>query len=168
MIILSATASLFIQPACSIGRRALPQSDIDTYEIGEEIFETKILLASRESDFKIAIARKIGESLGDEPVYIKFIGINQLEDENVEQYSAIILMTKCIAWGMDPKTESFLEKYTELSNIIVLITSGDGNWKPDNGDIRYDAVTSASVMENVDIVAEEILEKIIPLIGAES
>ena len=77
--------------SCSVGRQVVPQPDIDTYELGAEAFDTKILLASRDSDFKIEVARRIGESLGDKPVYVKFIGINQLDDEDVSNYSAIII-----------------------------------------------------------------------------
>lgn len=154
--------------SCSVGRQVVPQPDIDTYELGAEAFDTKILLASRDSDFKIEVARRIGESLGDKPVYVKFIGINQLDDEDVSNYSAIIVMTKCIAWGLDPETESFLRDNPELSGIVMLITSGDGDWKPDMEGRKFDAVTSASVLANVDSVTEEILEKVYAIIDPEA
>jgi len=152
--------------SCSVGRRVVPQSDIDAYEVGEETFGTKILLAARDSDFKVEVARGIGEALRDRPVYVKFIGIDQLEKEDAAEYSAIIVMTKCIAWGLDPEAESFLRKNPELSNIIVLITSGGGDWKPDMEGRKFDAVTSASVMENVDGITEEILEKLYAIIDS--
>jgi hypothetical protein len=154
--------------SCSVGRRVVPQSDIEAYEVGAEAFDTKILLASRDSDFKVEVARRIGESLGDRPVYLKFIGINQLNNEDVSDYSAIIVMAKCIAWGLDPETESFLKKNPELSGIVVLITSGDGDWKPDMEGRKFDAVTSASILENADSVTEEILVKVYTIIDAEA
>ena len=86
--------------SCSVGRRMVPQSDIDAYEVGKEVFDTRILLASRDSDFKVDVARRIGESLKDEPVYVKFIGIDQLDDEDVSQYSAIVIMT-CLLYTSD-------------------------------------------------------------------
>ncbi len=154
--------------SCSVGRRMVPQSDIDAYEVGKEVFDTRILLASRDSDFKVDVARRIGESLKDEPVYVKFIGIDQLDDEDVSQYSAIVIMTKCIAWGLDPETSAFLDKNPELSNIVVLITSGNGDWKPDMEGMKFDAVTSASVLENAGSITEEILEKVHKIVDTEA
>lgn len=152
--------------ACSAGRSMVPPPDIDSYEVGKEISDTRILLASRDSDFKVEVARQIGESLKDRPVYVKFVGINQLEDEDASGYSAIIVMTRCISWDVDPETKSFLEKNPELSNIVLLVTSGEGDWKPDMEGRKFDAITSASVMARADSVAAEILERIDAILDA--
>lgn len=168
LIFLPLAAVLLLQSACLVTRRATPQSDIDAFEIGEDVFGTKILLASRDRDFKLAVARRIVESLKDEPVYVRFIEINQLEIGDVDRYTAIILMTKCTTWEMDPKTQSFLKKNQELSNVVVLTTSGDGDWKPDVEGKKLDAITSASVMTDADSIAEEILEKVRTIIRAEA
>ena len=152
--------------ACSGTSGTLPQTDADAYEVGREVFDTRILLASRDSDFKIEVARRIGEALRDEPVYVKFIGIKQLMNEDGSDYTAIILMTRCTSWAIDPETNAFLEKNPELSSIVVLITSGDGDWKPDMEGKKFDAITSASVIERAGSVAEEILEKIRATVSA--
>ncbi len=153
-------AVLLLQSACSGTSGTAPQSAAAAHEVGEEAFGTRILLASRDSDFKVEIARRIGEALRDEPVYVKFIGIKQLANEAGSDYTAIILMTRCTSWSMDPEAKAFLEKNPELSNIVLLITSGDGEWKPDMEGKKFDAITSASVMTHVDSVTEEILEKL--------
>ena len=119
-------AVLLLQSACSGTSGTAPQSAAAAHEVGEEVFGTRILLASRDSDFKVEIARRIGEALRDEPVYVKFIGIKQLANEAGSDYTAIILMTRCTSWSMDPEAKVFLEKNPELSNIVLLITSGDG------------------------------------------
>ena len=152
--------------ACSGTSGIVPQSDIAAYEVGKEEFDTRILIASSDSDFKVEVARQIGESLKDRTVYVKFIGIKQLMNENGSEYTAIILMTRCIAWVMDPETESFLEKNPELSSIVVLVTSGEGDWKPDMEGKKFDAITSASVMARADSVAAEILERIDAILDA--
>jgi len=168
VLLLPLVAALLIQPACSVGRKAVPQSDIDAYEVGEDVFDTKILIASRDSDFKVEVARRIGESLQGKPVYVRFIGVDQLENEDVSKYTAIIVMTRCIAWGVDSTTESFLKKNAELSTLVVLFTSGDGAWKPDMEGMSFDAVTSASVLATADSVADEILEKVYTIIDTEA
>ncbi len=154
--------------ACSVGRSVVPPSDIGTYEVGAETTDTKILLASSDSDFKVEVARRLSESLEDRLVYVKFIGLKQLMKEDVSDYAAIVLMTRCTSWAIDPETKAFLEKNPELSGIIVLITSGDGGWKPEMEGKKFDAVTSASVLENADSVAEEILEKVSAITNIQS
>lgn len=160
ILLLPLVAALFLQPACSAGQRAEPRSDIDAYEVGNEVFDTKILIASGDSDFKVGVAGRIGELLQDKPVYVKFIATDRLENEDISKYSAIIVMAKCVTWEPDPFTKSFLKKNSELSNLVMLFTSGDGDWKPEMEGMKFDAVTSASVLANVDSVADEILEKL--------
>ena len=167
-ILLPLLAAMVIQPACSVGRRMVPQSDIEAYEVGAEEFGTKILIASRDSDFKVEVAKRLEGSLKDKPVYVRFIGLDHINDEDVSQYSAIIVMTKCIAWDVDRTTEEFLKKNAELSSLVVLFTSGNGDWKPDMEGKKFDAVTSASVLTNAGTIAEEILEKVYAILDAEA
>jgi hypothetical protein len=150
--------------SCSVGRKLTPQSDISAYTVGDEEFETRILFASRDSDFKVEVARRIGEALKDRPVYVKFVGIDQLGGEDASAYSAVIILTTCLAWGMDSTTESFLRDNNDFDNIIVLITSGAGDWTPDMEGRNFDAVTSASVLADAESVADEILGKVYALI----
>ena len=159
-LLLPFAAAFILQSSCSGTIGTVPQSDADAHKVGEEVFATRILLASRDSDFKVEIARRIGEAFRDEPVYVKFIGIKQLTNEDSSDYTAIILMTRCTSWSMDPETKIFLEKNPELSNVVLFITSGDGDWKPDMVGKKFDAITSASVMADVDSVTEKILEKL--------
>ena len=154
--------------ACSAGQRAEPQSDMEAHEIGKEVFDTKILVASRDSDFKVEIATRIGKALQSNPVYVKFIGMDQLAGEDASKYSAIIVMTRCVTWGLDSPVEAFLRKNAELTSIVVLFTSGDGNWKPDMEGMKFDAVTSASVLATADSVAGEILEKVYAILDTKA
>jgi len=154
--------------ACSGGQKSVPQPDIEAYEVGEGAAGTKILVASSDSDFKIEIAGKIGEALQDKPVYVKFIGMNQLAGEDASKYSAIIVMARCVTWGLAPHTEAFLEKNAELTSMVVLFTSGDGDWKPEIEGVKFDAVTSASVLATAGSVADEILEKVYAILDREA
>jgi hypothetical protein len=150
--------------SCSVGRGIVPPSDIEAYEVGMAESATRVLIASQDSDFKVAVAGRLGESLRSESVYMKFIGTGQLVDEDISQYSAIVIMTACNAWDLDPRTRSFLDANPGLPNVVLLVTSGDGTWKPDFDGRKFDAVTSASVLEDAGSVAEEILEKVYAMI----
>lgn len=146
----------------------MPPPDVKAYEVGSDATGPMVLVASSDSDFKIEIAERIGESLNDKPVYVRFIGLKQLAGEDVSRYSAIIVMDRCVTWGLDSATESFLKKNAELTSMVVLFTSGDGEWSPDIEGRKYDAVTSASILSTADTVADEILGKIYAILDAES
>jgi hypothetical protein len=146
--------------ACSGGNKVIIQSDVTSLEVGEDVSGTKILIASSESDFKIEVARRIGEALQDKPVYVKFIGTDQLAGEDASKYSAIIVMARCVTWGLDKSTEAFLKENAGLTSMVVLFTSGGGDWNPDMEGLKFDAVTSASVLATAGSVADEILEKV--------
>jgi hypothetical protein len=154
--------------SCSARREMVPRSDISAYTIGDVESGTRILLASRDSDFKVDVAGRIGESLKDRPVFVKFIGIDQLDGEYASTYSAVIILTDCREWSLDPATESFLRMNSDMSNIVVLITSGAGDWKPDMEGGNFDAVTSASVLADAGSVADKILGKVYAMINSGS
>jgi len=162
--LLSLLLLALVMNSCSVGRMMVPQSDIEAYDVGSEASELRILVAARDSEFKVDVAGRVGTALAQDDVYVKFVGVDQLKDEVSASWSAVIVMTACLAWGMDSATESFLEK-NDGPNVVVLITSGEGDWTPDMEGRKFDAVTSASVMTNAGVVAEEILDKVRTIIA---
>jgi len=66
----------------SVSHRIWPQNDIQPNELNESSLEKKVLIASRSSEFKDAIVAKIGKNFKDKPIYVKFIGLDQLKKED--------------------------------------------------------------------------------------
>jgi hypothetical protein len=151
--------SLF-QVYCSVPHRVLPQKDIQPGEFNEPTLDKKVLVASRYSEFKEAIIGKLKQAFKDQPVYIKFIGLGELEKEDASQYNAVVMLNKCMAWQMDRNVIGFLKRYEDQDNMIVLTTSGAGNWLPKMKGRNFDAISSASKKANVDEVANQIIEKV--------
>jgi len=145
---------------CAFPRYIWPQKDINAYTMNEHSLEQSVLIVSRSSEFKDAVVRKIGESFKEQPVYLKFIGLNELEQQDVSKYSAIVIVNTCIGWGIDRKTKAFLDKTENQDNIIILTTSGDGGWMPQMKDYTFDAVSSASELVKVDEIADKIIGKL--------
>lgn len=164
-IILVATLFLW---QCSVPHRVLPHKDIQPGELNESFLEKKVLIASRSSAFKQAVVEKIKEAFQDKSVYVKFIGLGEIEQEKAEQYGAIVMINTCMSWDMDRSVHGFLDRYQDHSNMIVLTTSGDGNWLPKMKGRNFDVVSSASKKVKVEEVANQIIEKIKALIGAKS
>ena len=151
--------SLF-QVYCSVPHRVLPQKDMPASELNEPTLDKKVLVASRYSEFKEAVIGKLRDTFKDQPVYIKFIGLGDLEEEDAKQYDAVVMINKCMAWQMDRNVIGFLKRFEDQGNIIVLTTSGDGNWLPKMEERNFDVISSASEKANVDKVADQIIEKV--------
>ena len=94
------------------------------------------------------------EAFKERPIYIKIIGLGELENEDAKQYNTVVMLNKCMAWQMDRKVIEFLKRYEDHGNMIVLTTSGDGDWLPKMEGRNFDAISSASEQANIDEVAE--------------
>ena len=86
--------------------------------------------------------------------------MKQLKKENTGDYGVIVLINTCMAWDWDRNVRSFLKSRKDVHNIIVLTTSGSGDWVPNKKKWNIDAVASASVKTNTDGVAGEMVLKI--------
>lgn len=153
--------SIIFQISCvSVPHMILPQKDIESANLNEPGLDKKILVASRYSDFKQEILEKIKMAFLDKSVYIKFIGLGQIEKENADQYNAVVMINTCMSWDMDRNVHGFLKRYKDHSNMIILTTSGDGNWLPKMKGRNFDAISSASKKAKVDQIVDEIIAKI--------
>jgi hypothetical protein len=145
---------------CSIPRRIWSGKDIESSELHDPRYDQRVLVASLSSEFKDAVVERIRENFAERPVYMRFIGLDGLEEESGSDYDAVVIINRCVAWGMSPKVESFLKRNETLAHVIVLTTSGDGAWMPDMKGRNFDAIASASVKADVNIVADKISAQI--------
>jgi hypothetical protein len=129
-------------------------------ELNVPSVEKKVLIAARSSEFKDAVISRIKEAFKDEVVYMKFIGIDHLKKENGDDYSAVVVINTCMGWNMDRHVKSFVKRQKDQSNVVVLTTSGDGDWMPKMEDYDFDAISSASEMHKVDEIADKIIAKV--------
>ena len=65
-----------------------------------------------------------------------------------------------MAWTIDRTVKQFLETYGDLPSIIVLTTSNSGYVFPELENRRIDAMSSASIKEDADPMAKELIKKI--------
>ena len=125
------------------------QKDIGFNEINQPSLGQKLLVASRDSEFKQALVNKIIAKYQTRPVYIKIIGIEELATEDANAYSAVVIINTAMGWTVDVPVEKFLKKYGEMNSIIVLTTSDGGDVLPDMENRNIDAISSASVIHQV-------------------
>jgi len=150
----------FLTGGCTLPQYIWPQKDMESYEINRPDLEKKVLVASRHSEFKNAIVKKIKETFYGEPVYVKIIGIDNLKYEDADDYTAVVLINTSMGWEIDHKAEAFLDKYGTSGQIIVLTTSGGGDILPDMQGRSIVAISSASVLAEIEPVADAIIGKI--------
>jgi hypothetical protein len=151
---------LLCQAGCAVPRHIWKQDDIRAQTVNEPSSRLRVLVASGRSDFKQAVIGRLRERFEPRGVYMKLVGLSGLEGEEPSAYGAVVVMTGCVAWGMDPRADAFLKKYGERPNIVLLATSGGGDWLPDRKGKEYDAVSSASKQTRVTEMAEEIGDKV--------
>ena len=96
------------------------------------------------------------------------LGIEGLAHEDTERYSAVIIVNTCIAWALDRRVETFLERQRDHANIVVLTTAGDAKWMPDTKGRNYYAITTASIKTDVQKVADEVMGRVRTVLGGAS
>jgi len=153
-------AVMLLLAGCAVPRTLWPQKDLPRAELPGTLEGYVVLVASRSSDFKEALVAELGEALGSAGVTQVTVGVDDLKEIDAADYDAIVVISKCIASGLDPKVRSFLDRQNEQTNIIAVTTSGDGGWLPNMEDREFDALSSASRMTDVDALAEDVLAKV--------
>lgn len=136
------------------------QKDMGFNEINRSSLEQKLLIASRDSKFKQALVEKIIAAYKIGPVYIKTIGIEGLAKEDANAYSAVVIINTAMGWTVDVPVEKFLKKFGKMDSIIVLTTADGGDVLPDMRDRNIDAMSSASVMDQVGTLADTLIAKV--------
>ena len=158
--------SILLFSGCTAPQYFWPQEDIGFQEINQPTLEKKILIASRNTEFKSNVVNKIKDAFINRDVYIKISGLESLENEDANQYSAVVLLNTAMGWKADRKVRSFLVKFGNLNNIIVLTTSDTSDVSVDTGgDSQFDAITSASSKDETEDVANNIINKINKLLA---
>ena len=144
------------------------QKDMAPVEINAPGLEHRLLIASRDSEFKQALVDKIQDAFSDKSTYIKIIGVESLVDEDARAYSVVLIINTAMGWTVDIPVEKFLKKFGELDTIIVLTTADGADVYPDLKDRNIDAISSASVMEQTNTLADTLTTKIDDLLKRQS
>jgi hypothetical protein len=122
----------------------------------------KVLVVTQNSKFKRAVVSGIYGELNQNSIYLKIIDVKGLKNQSTTEFSAIVIINKCMAGRPDPRVESFIDRETPKNKIIVLTTGILDSWKPDAPGV--DAMTSASVISESDTIAQKIVSKVLALV----
>ncbi len=135
-----------------------PQKDIGPAEHYDPSSQRRLLVASRASEFKSELVRRLVEELRDDRVYVRSIGVNQLRHAAANQYHAIVIVSTAMAWTLDPRVSRFVAKVRDKSQVILVTTSGGGEWLPK--DDACDAIAAASRLDDAPRLAAQVAEAV--------
>jgi hypothetical protein len=127
-------------------------------------FNKKVLVATQNSKFKQAVVSEIYDELDHNSIYLKIVDVKRLKNQSSGEFSAVVIINKCMAGRPDPRVESFIDREPQKNKIIVLTTGILDSWKPDVPGV--DAITSASVLDKSDQIARSIVNRVLMLVNS--
>lgn len=127
-----------------------------TYEVNDPRSSPRILIATQGSEFKDAVVTGVVEPLRARAAYVKVMDVSSLPGVDVGEWDAVALLH---TWEMrkPPKeVRAFVDRVRGSGKLVVLTTSGAGDFKIDG----VDAISSASVVADAPARAGDILAKL--------
>lgn len=149
---------------CAIPRLIWPQSDMASSRAGSTTNEQTVLLASRSSKFKKVLVEKLTRAVTAENMAVEIVGIENLKTYDAESYAGVVVISTCLAWGVDPLVRKFVERHPGYKRIVLVITS-DSGWLPQKTDFDVDAMTSASLLSDADVVSRSVMARLHQKLG---
>jgi hypothetical protein len=118
--------------------------------------ERRILIATQGSAFKDAVVAGTVEKLRQRPIFVRVIDVSDLANVDAKEWDAIIVL-HTIEYGKAPApAQRFVDRIGDSRKIVVLSTSGRGDFKIEG----VDAISSASRMTDVPARVDELLARI--------
>jgi hypothetical protein len=134
------------------------QGVAESFEVGSADMSNKILIASQGSKYKDLMVDTLTARLKGEDVYISVIDISKLNEINQEDWNAEVIIHTTEGYRLPEVVKEYLERCENCDEIMLLITSGSGEWKPE--DCQVDILTSASKVTDISELANRIEGKI--------
>lgn len=132
-----------------------------TYEVTSHNLDRKLLIATQGSPFKDSVTALISDRYHSMHVIVEVVDVKVLANINMDDFDAILLLYRWEANAPPVTVQNFMDKNSNLINkMVILTTSWYGLQKMKN----IDAITGASIVENVPIVTEKISKRLDPLL----
>ena len=128
-----------------------------SYEGNFPKLDRKLLIATQGSPFKDSLTALISYRYKSFLTLVEVIDVKALANMDAADFDAILLIYRWEA-GAPPETvQSFMEKNSSFKNkMVVMTTSWNGLEKMKN----VDAITGASIVEDVPIFTNKIIKRI--------
>jgi hypothetical protein len=127
-----------------------------TFSVNDPASERRILIATQGSAFKDAVVAGVVDRLRQRSIFIQVVDVSSLSGVNEHDWDAIVLL-HTNEYGRAPAAaQALVDRVESTGKIVVLSTSGAGDFKIKG----VDAISSASRMTDVPARVDELLARI--------
>lgn len=134
------------------------QGNIKTFEAGNKNAKHHLLIASQGSDFKNMLVDGLVQNLKEKQLYIKVVDVTNLSAIDENEWDAMVFIHTTEKNELQPDVKKYLTRAKNLNKVILITTSGFGNWR--TKDYKVDTITSASKKEELETLVSEILKRL--------
>lgn len=134
------------------------QDVAEPFEVGSPDASKRILIATQGSDYKNLMVDTLISRLKGKDVYIGVIDISGLDMISQENWEAEVIIHTTEGYRLPESVKEYIEGVGNPDEVLLLITSGSGEWKPE--DSKVDIITSASKQRDIPEKADIIENKI--------
>jgi len=138
-------------------RTIYAQKIAQPFEVNSPDLPAKILIATQGSAFKTQLVAELVERLKPS-TYIRVIDVSALPTINESEWKALVIINTCESGKMQADVAAFVAKAVDKNKIVLLTTSGAGNWKA--ADSSVDSMSSASKKDRIASLVPEIMRRI--------
>ncbi|UCG29237.1 MAG: hypothetical protein JSV53_06850 [candidate division WOR-3 bacterium] len=131
------------------------QGVVEPYDLGKPELGKRLLIASQGSGFKNALVESVTTYLAEESRYVRVMDVTGLAEVDESEWDAILIVHTTEQWKLQPDVKKYLDRADALDKVIVVTTSGSGEWKSE--DYAVDVMTSASKSEELPLLTQNIV-----------
>jgi hypothetical protein len=134
------------------------------FEVAGSPAGPRVLIATQGSDFKDALTAGLVRRLERRSAFLKVIDVTELGRILEADWNAIVVMH---TWEMGKppiEVKTFVERITQRDKLVVLSTSGAGDFKLEG----VDAISAASRMDDVATRVGELASRVDAILDAPS
>jgi hypothetical protein len=129
---------------------------VEGFTANDPSSEQRVLIATQGSAFKDAVVAGVVQRLGERPIFIQVVDVTALPDVDESHWDAILVL-HTIEYGKAPApVQAFVDRVGKTRKVVVLGTSGAGDFKIEG----IDAISSASRMTDVPARVDGLLARI--------
>lgn len=140
-------------------RNSIESKEVE--RVKSSLLDSKLLIVSQSSPFKDLVTNRVSGHYKTAEVDVVIIDVAALKNTDITEFDAILIVHRWEARAPAESVQSFMDKNTVIKNkIVMLTTSWNGLEKMNN----VDAITGASVVDDVPIYVDEIIKRLDPLL----
>lgn len=141
------------------------QGVVEPFAVGNPELEKRVLIASQGSDFKNALVESLTAYL-ENKAYVKVIDVTSLAEVNETEWDALVFINTTEQWKLWPDVDEYLAHTQDMGKVILVTTSGSGEWKTDKYGVE--SITSASRMEEMPTLLPKLHTRLDQLLQEET